>query len=43
MVETIVTEIGNVGLTLIICIGCVALVQYLDKKVFNKNRRNKND
>ena len=38
---TIITEFANVGLTLLICVGCVLLVRFLDRNVFNKNRRDK--
>ena len=39
--ETLVQEFANVGLTILcVVVGCL-IVNWLDRKVFNKNRRNK--
>ena len=38
--SVLVQEFANVGFTLLVCVGCVLLVNWLDRKVFNKNRRN---
>ena len=39
--ESIVTEFANVGLTILCVVVGVLLVNWLDRNVFNKNRRNK--
>jgi hypothetical protein len=39
--EGLVQEFANVGITILICVACVILVNWLDRNVFNKNRRNK--
>tara|TARA_B100000131_G_scaffold263456_1_gene260275 strand:+ start:311 stop:433 length:123 start_codon:yes stop_codon:yes gene_type:complete len=36
--ETIVNEIANVGITLLLFVGGAFVINYLDRKVFNKNR-----
>ena len=41
--ESIVQEISNIGLTLLIIVGAVILVRWLDRNVFNKGRYNSND
>ena len=39
--ETVVQEFANVGLTLFCFVAVALVVRWLDRKVFNKNRRNK--
>ena len=39
--ETLVQEVANVGLTILCVVVGVILVNWLDRNVFNKNRRNK--
>ena len=39
--ETVVQEFANVGLTLLIFVLVISLVRWLDRNIFNKNRRNK--
>ena len=39
--ETIVQEFANVGFTLFCFVIMVIGVKWLDRKIFNKNRRNK--
>ena len=39
--DELVREIGNVGLTLICFVVGVILINWLDRNVFNKNRRRK--
>lgn len=39
----LVQEFANVGFTLFICVVSVIIVNWLDRKVFNKNRRHKHD
>jgi hypothetical protein len=39
--ESLVTEFANVGLTILCVVVGVLLVNWLDRNVFNKNRRNK--
>ena len=39
----LVQEFANVGFTLFVCVACVLFVNWLDRKVFNKNRRHDND
>ena len=39
--ETLVQEFANVGLTLFCFVAIVVLVRWLDRNIFNKNRRNK--
>ena len=34
--EGLVQEFANVGITILICVACVILVNWLDRKVFNK-------
>ena len=41
--ESIVQEIANVGFTLFCIVVGVILVNWLDRNVFNKNRRYKDD
>lgn len=36
--ETIVQEIGNVGLTILCVVLGVLIVNWLDRNIFNKNR-----
>ena len=38
--EDLVQEFANVGLTILCVVVGVILVNWLDRKVFNKNRRN---
>ena len=37
-IETLVTEFGNVGLTIICFVVGILIVRWLDRNVFNKNR-----
>ena len=39
--DTLVQEFANVGLTLFCFVAVVYIVNWLDRKVFNKNRRKK--
>ena len=39
--ESLVQEFANVGLTLLCFVLVVGLVRWLDRNIFNKNRRNK--
>ena len=39
--EGLVQEFANVGLTILCVVVGVILVNWLDRNVFNKNRRNK--
>ena len=39
--DSIINEIANVGLTILCVVVGVILVNWLDRNVFNKNRRNK--
>ena len=39
--ESLVQEFANVGLTLLIFVLVISLVRWLDRNIFNKNRRNK--
>ncbi len=41
--ETIIQEFANVGFTLLCILFGVILVRWLDRNVFNKNRRYKDD
>jgi hypothetical protein len=41
--ESIVQEFANVGFTLFCIVACVILVNWLDRNVFNKTRRQDND
>ena len=41
--EVLMNELSNVGLTILSVIVGVLIVNYLDRNVFNKTRRNKND
>ena len=41
--ETLVQEFANVGLTILCVVVGVILVNWLDRNVFNKNRRKDND
>ena len=41
--ETLATELSNVGLTILSVVVGVLIVNWLDKNVFNKNRSNEND
>ena len=38
--DVLVQEFANVGLTILCVVVGVILVNWLDRKVFNKNRRN---
>jgi hypothetical protein len=40
-VEVLVQEFSNVGLTILCVVLGVMIVNWLDRNVFNKNRRNK--
>ena len=40
-IDTIVNEVSNIGLTILCVVVGVILVNWLDRNVFNKNRRNK--
>ena len=43
MMEDLVQQFANVGLTILcVVVGCL-IVNWLDRNVFNKNRRNDND
>ena len=37
--ETLATELSNVGLTILCVVVGVLIVNYLDRNVFNKNKR----
>ena len=37
--ESIVQEFANVGFTIFCIVVCVLIVKWLDRNVFNKNRR----
>ena len=37
-IETIVKEFANVGFTILVVVGVVVLVRWLDRNVFNKSR-----
>ena len=39
--ENLVQEFANVGLTILALVVGVIVVNWLDRNVFNKNRRNK--
>ena len=39
--ESLVSEFANVGLPILCVIAGVIIVNWLDRNVFNKNRRNK--
>ena len=39
--EGLVQEFSNVGLTILCVVVGVVIVNWLDRNVFNKNRRNK--
>ena len=39
--ESLVSEFANVGLTILCVVVGVLIVNWLDRNVFNKNRRNK--
>ena len=41
IVEDLVQQFANVGLTILCVVVGVILVNWLDRNVFNKNRRNK--
>ena len=41
--EDLVQQFANVGLTIFCVVVGVILVNWLDRNVFNKNRRNKHD
>ena len=41
--EVLTNELANVGLTILSVIVGVMIVNWLDRNVFNKTRRNKND
>ena len=41
--ETLVQEFANVGFTILCVVVGVLVVQWLDRNVFNKNRRHKHD
>ena len=41
--EVLTNELANVGLTILSVIIGVMIVNWLDRNVFNKTRRNKND
>tara|TARA_R100000005_G_C4842842_1_gene113376 strand:+ start:308 stop:445 length:138 start_codon:yes stop_codon:yes gene_type:complete len=41
--ETLVQEFANVGLTILSVVVGVIIVNWLDRNVFNKTRRNDND
>ena len=41
--ENLVQQFANVGLTILSVVVGVILVNWLDRNVFNKNRRNKHD
>ena len=41
--ESLVSEFANVGLTILCVIAGVIIVNWLDRNVFNKNRRKDND
>ena len=41
--ETLVQEFANVGLTILSVVVGVIIVNWLDRNVFNKTRRNKHD
>ena len=44
MMDTLVQEFANVGLTILCVVVGVLIVNWLDRNVFNKNKwRNKND
>ena len=37
--EDLVQQFANVGLTIFCVVACILLVNWLDRNVFNKNRR----
>ena len=39
--EDLVQQFSNVGLTILCVVAGVIIVNWLDRNVFNKNRRNK--
>tara|TARA_B100001123_G_scaffold418980_1_gene523609 strand:- start:626 stop:751 length:126 start_codon:yes stop_codon:yes gene_type:complete len=39
--EDLVQQFANVGLTILVIVVCVIVVNWLDRNVFNKNRRRK--
>ena len=41
--NVLVNEFANVGLTILSVVVGVIIVNWLDRNVFNKNRRNDND
>ena len=41
--ENLVQQFANVGLTILSVVVGIILVNWLDRNVFNKNRRNKHD
>ena len=41
--EDLVQQFANVGFTILCIVVGVILVNWLDRNVFNKNRRNKHD
>ena len=41
--SVLTSELANVGLTILSVIVGVMIVNWLDRNVFNKTRRNKND
>ena len=43
MVNQIIQEISNVGLTILCVIVGIVIINWLDRNIFNKNRRFKDD
>ena len=43
IVDSLVQEFSNIGLTILCIVVGVILVNWLDRNVFNKNRRKDND
>ena len=43
VVDSLVQEFANVGLTILCVVIVCLIVNWLDRNVFNKNRRNKHD
>ena len=41
--DVLVTEFANFGLTILSVVFAIILVNWLDRNVFNKTRRNKDD
>ena len=43
MLNELISQVANLGFTLLICVLAIVIVMWLDKNIFNKNRSDEND